>query len=147
VIWMLRHGTAEAHASDDAARRLTADGEAQSKAAGLALVALGVSLDACLTSPKVRALDTARIAAAELGVEVETEDLLRGGDFDPAELAAGRGEVMLIGHEPDFSRAIQLATGARVKLRKGGLAGIEGSKLHLLLEPAQLRAIAGLQRG
>ncbi len=54
---------------------------------------------------------------------------------------------MLVGHEPDFSRAIQLATGARVKLRKGGLAGIEGSKLHVLLEPAQLRAIAGLRQG
>ena len=144
MIWLLRHGAAEDDADDDASRRLTEKGELQSRAAGAALAKLGVQIDVCLTSPKVRALQTARIAAAELGVEVEQVETLRGGDFDLAELIAGRGEVLLVGHEPDFSRAVQLATAARIDMKKGGLAAIEGGTLVALLRPAQLRAIAGL---
>jgi phosphohistidine phosphatase len=146
VIWLLRHGDAEDTApggGGDAARRLTPKGEAQSQAAGRALAALGVELDACLASPKERARATAEIACAELGVEVELADALAGGDFDPEQLAAGRGEVMLVGHEPDFSRVIHAETGARVKLKKGGLAAIEDGLLHVLARPAELRRIAG----
>ena len=66
MIWLLRHGEAEDAASDDASRRLTAKGERQSRAAGSALAALRVELDACLSSPKARALETARIACVEL---------------------------------------------------------------------------------
>ena len=142
MIWLLRHGDAEEAAEDDDARRLTREGEHQAEAAGVALAALEVGIATCLTSPKVRARDTARIVCRELGAEVEETEALRGGDFDPAELAAGRGNVLLVGHEPDFSRAIRSATGARVKLKKGGLAAIEEGTLLALLEPAQLRAIA-----
>jgi phosphohistidine phosphatase len=142
MIWLLRHGDAEHETDEDAARRLTEKGERQSKVAGRALAALGANLDACLASPKVRARDTARIAGGELGLEVEEIDALRGGDFDPVELAAGRGDVLLVGHEPDFSRAIGAVTGARVDLKKGGLAAIEEGTLVSLLRPAQLRAIA-----
>jgi phosphohistidine phosphatase len=145
VIYLLRHGDAEDGSGDDAARRLTRKGERQSETAGKALAALGVQIDACLSSPKVRALDTARIAAEHLDVEVETADALRGGDFDPLELAAGRGEVLLVGHEPDFSNAVASLTGARVKLRKGGVAAIEDGFLQALLTPRQLRSIAGAQ--
>jgi phosphohistidine phosphatase len=142
MIWLLRHGSAEDDAPDDAARKLTEKGERQSHAAGQALAALDQNIDVCLTSPKVRARDTARIACEELGVPVEETDALRGGDFDPEELAAGRGDVLLVGHEPDFSRAIQAATGARVDLKKGGLAAIDEGALVALLRPAQLRGIA-----
>ena len=142
MIWLLRHGDAENDAPDDASRRLTPKGERQSRAAGAALAKLGVELDACLTSPKVRARETAQIAAAKLGVEIEEAEELRGGDFDLEALTAGRGEVMLVGHEPDFSRAVQLATGARVELKKGGIAVVDGGTLVSLLRPAQLRAIA-----
>jgi|SRR5947207_10392541 len=142
MIWLLRHGAAEKDAPDDAARRLTEKGEHQSQAAGQALAALDQNIDVCLTSPKIRARDTARIACEPLGVPIEETDALRGGDFDPEELTAGRGEVLLVGHEPDFSRAIEAATGARVDLKKGGLAGIDDSALVALLRPAQLRAIA-----
>jgi phosphohistidine phosphatase len=144
VIWLLRHGEAEDEAPDDASRPLTEKGRRQSEAAGRALAALGAKLDAVISSPKVRAEETARIAAEPLGLEVELSDALRGGDFDPEELAAGRGEVLLVGHEPDFSRAIQLATGARVEMKKGGVAAIEGGSLITLLRPAQLRALAGM---
>jgi len=142
VIWLLRHGEAEDGAGKaDADRDLTEKGEAQSVAAGRALRALGIQLDVCLTSPKVRAKRTAELACAELGAPVEEDDRLAGGDFDPLELAAGRGEVMLVGHEPDFSQAIALVTGSRVKFKKGGIAAIDDHLLHLLLRPKELRAI------
>jgi phosphohistidine phosphatase len=141
VIWFLRHGDAE-QGSPDAERPLTKKGEKQARTAGRALKALGVNLDACLTSPKVRSADTAHIACAELGVEVNIEPALAGGDFDPLEVTAGLGDVLLVGHEPDFSRAIQQLTGGRVQMKKGGLAGVDEQDLHSLLRPKQLAAIA-----
>ncbi|HEY8001056.1 MAG: SixA phosphatase family protein [Vicinamibacteria bacterium] len=146
MIWLLRHGDAEDHAADDASRRLTAKGERQARAAGEALAALDAGIEACLTSPKTRALDTARIACKPLGLEPEVSEALRGGDFDPAEIAAGRGTVLLVGHEPDLSRAVQLATGGRVEMKKGGLAAIADGSLAALLRPPQIRGIAGRQR-
>jgi phosphohistidine phosphatase len=143
VIWLLRHGEAEDSAPDDASRRLTEKGERQSRTAGRALAKLGVELEACLSSPKVRALDTARLACEALEIEVEEAESLRGGDFDPDEVVAGRGNVLLVGHEPDFSRAIQRATGARVEIKKGGLAAIDDGLLIALLRPRQIREIAG----
>jgi phosphohistidine phosphatase len=142
MIYLLRHGDAEDGSGDDAARRLTSKGERQSEAAGRALATLGVQIDACLSSPKVRALDTARIAAEQLDIEVEAAEALRGGDFDPLELAAGRGEVLLVGHEPDLSNAVATLTGAKLKLRKGGVAAVEDGTLQALLTPRQLRSIA-----
>ncbi len=143
MIWLLRHGDAEAgEGKPDAERELTPKGERQSRDAGRALKALEVKLDACLSSPKVRAKATAELACEALGVEVELDDRLGGGDFDPLELAAGRGEVMLVGHEPDFSGAVAMATGSRVKMKKGGLAAIDDHTLHGLYRPTDLRAIA-----
>jgi phosphohistidine phosphatase len=143
VIWLLRHGDAEnGSGKPDADRDLTEKGERQSRDAGRALKALGVELDVCLTSPKLRAKRTAELASAELGVSVEEDDRLRGGDFDPLELAAGRGEVMLVGHDPDFSSAIAQVTGSRVKMKKGGVAAIDDHLLHALLRPKELKSIA-----
>jgi phosphohistidine phosphatase len=144
VIWLLRHGDAEDGAGKpDAERDLTEKGERQSVAAGQALKKLGVKLDVCLTSPKVRAKRTAELACASLDCAVEEDDRLKGGDFDPLEIAAGRGEVMLVGHEPDFSSAVALVTGSRVKMKKGGIAAIDDHILHLLLRPKDLKGIAG----
>jgi phosphohistidine phosphatase len=144
VIWLLRHGDAEAgEGKPDAERELTERGEKQAVAAGKALKKLGVKLDACLSSPKVRAKRTAELACGPLQCAVEEDDRLAGGDFDPLEVAAGRGEVMLVGHEPDFSRAVALTTGSRVKLKKGGIAAIDDHLLHLLLRPKDLKEIAG----
>jgi phosphohistidine phosphatase len=144
MIWLLRHGDAEAGESKpDADRDLTDKGERQSRNAGKALKALGVPLDVCLTSPKLRAKRTAELACAELGVPVEEDNRIGGGDFDPLELAAGRGEVMLVGHEPDFSSAVALVTGSRVKMKKGGIAAIDDHLLHALLRPKDLKQTAG----
>jgi phosphohistidine phosphatase len=142
VIYLLRHGDAERGDGDDAARRLTEKGQRQSKLAGQALSGLGTELDACLTSPKVRAAETARLACESLGIEPEIAEELREGGLDSLALAAGRGEAMLVGHEPDFSNEIARLTGARAKLRKGGLAIVDGNTLHVLLRPEDLAAIA-----
>ena len=140
MIWFLRHGDA-ADNDDDFERPLTEKGERQSAAAGQALDALGVEIDVCLTSPRVRALETARLACEPLGIEPEIADVLSGGDFDAESLAAGRGDVLLVGHEPDFSRAVGDLTGARVEMKKGGLAAVEGRELVALLRPGQIKRI------
>jgi phosphohistidine phosphatase len=142
VIYLLRHGEAEQGSGDDAGRRLTAKGERQSEDAGKALARLGVKIDACLTSPKVRAADTAKLACQPLAVKPELAPALSGGEFDSGDLAAGRGDVMLVGHEPYFSDEIARLTGAKVKLRKGGLAVIDVSTLLALLRPDDLATLA-----
>jgi phosphohistidine phosphatase len=144
VIYFLRHGDAEQGDGDDAGRELTEKGERQSQAAGRALAALDASIDVCLASPKVRAEQTARIACEPLGLEVELTEKLRGGPFDALQLAGGRGDVLLVGHEPDFSNAVAELTSSRVKLRKGGIAGVEDGLLHALWRPRDLRRMAGL---
>ena len=142
MLWLLRHGEA-AEGSPDAERPLTDKGKEQARAAGRALKELGVKPAACLTSPKVRALDTARIACEELGIEPQLEPKLAGGPFDPEALAAGLGDdVLLVGHDPDFSMAVHSMTGAQVRMKKGGLAGVEKGELKVLLRPTETRAIA-----
>lgn len=142
LLYLLRHGDAEHGSGDDAARELTAKGERQASAAGIAMAALGARPAACLTSPRVRAAETARLACEPLGLEPERCEELGGGAFDGPGLAAGRGDVLLVGHEPDFSGQVARLTGANVKLKKGGLAIVEGSVLLALLRPADLAAIA-----
>ena len=142
MLWLLRHGDA-AEGSPDAERPLTDKGEEQARAAGRALKQLGVTPAACLTSPKVRAADTARLACEELGIDPQHEPKLAGGPFDPEALAAGLGDdVLLVGHDPDFSMAVHNLTGAQVRMKKGGLAGVEKGELRVLLRPLETRAIA-----
>jgi phosphohistidine phosphatase len=143
VIWLLRHGDA-AEGSPDAERPLTDKGREQSRAAGAALKALGIEIDACMTSPKVRAAETARLACEQLGgVEPQLEPKLSGGPFDAEALAAGLGDdVLLVGHDPDFSTAVHDLTGAQVRMKKGGLAGVDRGELIVMLRPRELKAIA-----
>lgn len=144
MIYLLRHGEAEAEDGDgdDAARRLTEKGERQARAAGRALAELGAGIEACLASPKVRASETARLACEALAVEVEVTEALRGGSFNALDLAAGRGEVLLVGHEPDFSAEVGRLAGARVAMKKGGIAVVDGSTLVALWRPKELKRIA-----
>jgi phosphohistidine phosphatase len=141
VLWLVRHGDAE-DGTPDAERPLTEKGREQARAVGAALKALDVEPDACLTSPKLRAVETARIACEQLGVDPQLEPKLAGGPFDPAALAAGLGDdVLLVGHDPDFSMAIHSLTGAQVRMKKGGLAGVEKGELVVLMRPQELRLI------
>jgi phosphohistidine phosphatase len=143
VIWLLRHGDA-VQGTPDAERPLTEKGEIQSRNAGLAMRKLGIAVEAILTSPKVRARQTAELAAEAFGgdVQVIVEDALAGGPFDPRQVAAGFEDVVLVGHDPDFSMAVHSLTGAQVRMKKGGLAGIAKGELAVLMRPAELAAIA-----
>jgi phosphohistidine phosphatase len=141
MLWLLRHGEAE-DGSPDSERPLTDKGKRQSRDAGLALARLGVEIDACLTSPKVRAHETALLACEALGVEPRHEPKLAGGPFDAEQLAAGLGEVLLVGHDPDFSMAVHAMTGAQVRIKKGGLVGVDTGELKVLMRPAETAAVA-----
>ncbi len=141
MIWLLRHGEA-ADGSPDDQRPLTDLGERQARVAGRALAAIGAEIETCLASPRVRAADTARLACEALGVEVEIEPALSSGPFDAESLVAGRGDVLLVGHDPDFSMAVHAATGAQVRMKKGGIAGIDRGELKVMLRPRELAAIA-----
>ena len=72
MLWLLRHAEAADGLPDDE-RPLTDRGTRQAEAAGRALAALGVQLDACLSSPKLRALQTASGRASRSGVAVTIE--------------------------------------------------------------------------
>jgi phosphohistidine phosphatase len=108
----------------------------------MALQRLAIRLDVCLTSPKVRALQTAQIACEPLGVQVVIEPALSGEPFDVHELIAGLDDVLLVGHDPSFTLTLHDMTGAQSRLRKGGLAGIAKGELVTLLRPGELSAIA-----
>lgn len=142
VIWLLRHAHA-AKGSPDSERPLTERGREQSLAAGRALAVMGVSLDVCVSSPKVRARETAALACEALGIEVVEDERLEGGPFDLHAVVDGHGEdVLLVGHDPDLSLAVNHLTGAQVRMPKGGLAGLERGELMVLLRPSELAALA-----
>jgi phosphohistidine phosphatase len=147
----LRHGEAEPHdARPDELRRLTPRGEDQSRAAGRALAALELTFQLVATSPRVRAADTARLACEVLDSEpVEHDALSTGFDLDDAiELVHALGpdkRLLVVGHNPDFEQVLHDLTGARVDLKKGGIAGVrlDGRRgtLIALLRPREIDRI------
>ena len=151
-LWLLRHGEAVPHESKpDHERELTARGERQSAAAGAALARLGVEVAAIYTSPKVRAVQTAKLAAEALNVEPEEEPLL-SEDFERAdalELLGRHDEdarVLVVGHNPDFAQVVYDLTGARVDFKKGAVIAVKlsgsRSELLVLLRPRELESLA-----
>jgi phosphohistidine phosphatase len=153
-LWFLRHGEAEPHdARPDPDRRLTERGEEQSRAAGRALAALEIAFQRVVTSPRVRALDTARLACEALGCDLEVEEALSSGFdvHDAIELAAGAGDdkrVLFVGHNPDFEQIVHDLTGGNVDMKKGGVAGVRmrdrrRGELIVLLRPREINRIAG----
>jgi len=142
MIWLVRHTEAE-DGSPDAARELTAKGREDARVIAAALAVLGIEVNGCLSSPKVRARDTARPICEALGHELVEVEQLAGGPFDPQEVAAEVGEnAMLVGHEPDLSMAVHRMTGAQVRLPKGAVVGVDRGELKVLLRPQELRALA-----
>jgi len=151
-LWLLRHGEAVPHESKpDHERELTPRGERQSIAAGEALARLGLEAAACYTSPLVRARQTAELACRSLGVEPEDRESL-GKEFDAdaaRELLLEHEDgarVLIVGHNPSFAQVVHDLTGARVDMKKGGVAGIRvaGAETELiaLLRPRELEALA-----
>jgi phosphohistidine phosphatase len=133
-LYLLRH----AHAGDPGAwdgpddrRPLSDKGQRQAERLGRFLVAVGFRPDDIITSPKVRAAQTAEIVAGQLEMKVATDERL-GGQLGMAELEgvihdAGDPErVMVVGHDPDFSDLLALLCGASaVPMRKGALARVD----------------------
>jgi phosphohistidine phosphatase len=142
MLWLLRHAEAVDGIPDDE-RPLTEKGIQQATDAGRALQVIGASIDTCLASPKVRAQQTAQLACAALGIEVETEKRLSGEPFDLEDVIAGRGDVLLVGHDPSFSLLLHDLTGTQARMKKGGVAAIAKGELVTLLRPVDLSAIAG----
>ena len=151
-LWLLRHGEAVAHDTKPAPEReVTARGERQALAAGTALARLGLEFDACYTSPRLRARQTADLACRSLGTEPIVEASVDSGfDRDDAlALLRAHGDdarVLVIGHEPDFSQVVFDLTGARVDFKKGGVAAVRESggsgELLVLLRPREVEALA-----
>jgi phosphohistidine phosphatase len=148
---MLRHGEAVPHESKpDFDRELTPRGRAQSEAAGRALAALNEEFDACYSSPKVRAWETAALACASLNIEPTREDSLANGftRVDALTLLDAHPDkkILLVGHEPSFSQVVYDFTGARIDFKKGGVVGITprrgAAELNVLLRPRELEAMA-----
>jgi phosphohistidine phosphatase len=157
--YFLRHGLAgdrEAWHDDDSLRPLTREGIKKMKREAKTIAQLDLKLDAIISSPLVRARQTAEIVAKKLKMRDRlTEEVNLGLSFDLEHLAeivglhAGANAIMLVGHDPSMSAAIgQLIGSASVEMKKGSLAGVEileGSPLRgqliFLLPPAVLAAV------
>jgi phosphohistidine phosphatase len=156
-IYLVRHGIAAARRDwqgEDADRPLTDEGKAQiqREAAGIARLELPVSV--ILSSPYARAFQTAEIIAKQLDLTkrlVQDPRLEYGfGRKKLREIIADHPDaqaLMLVGHEPDFSKLIRKLTGGQVKMEKGAVAGLaiqdgngkQGELLWLL--PPQMLAM------
>jgi phosphohistidine phosphatase len=135
ILYFLRHGKAGHGSMDpnDDARELTDAGIADLRAAAPIWRRLNLRPDLVISSPLPRALQTAELFIAGVGMAREPlvdDRLLPGAEWGDmaramtAERDARR--VMFVGHEPDLSMAVELLTGARaVRMRKGGLACVE----------------------
>ena len=156
-LYLLRH----AHAGDptkwtgpDGVRPLTEKGRQQSERLGLFLARAGFAPDAILSSPLTRALETARLVAAALGVRVDVVDELG----EPLDLETVEGLLrsagdpsrpILVGHDPDFSMlAADLVGISELPIRKATLVRIDVARplqpgrgvLRWLLPPDLLAA-------
>jgi len=149
----------EEGASDDFHRPLTQIGIDELEAEVEALKRLRLVPDVILTSPLVRAKQTAEIIAAGLGRKkmlVESKLLAPGCTLERLrELIEQHPEdcVMVVGHEPDFSRLIGSLigpSGAAVEVKKAALAGVRidgtirpGSGLLVRLLPPRVLRLCG----
>ncbi len=153
---LLRHadaGDPMAWDGPDASRPLSDKGRKQAKRLGDHLRAIGYETEAVVTSPKLRAAQTAEMVADRIDMSVIEDDRLSGSlDLETVEeILRGAGDperAMLVGHDPDFSELLSvLCAAAGVAMRKGALARIEidrpphagGGTLRWLLPPDALK--------
>ena len=151
-LYLLRHadaGDPMALSGDDAERPLSAKGKRQARRLGSLLAGIGWKPDVILTSPKIRAAQTARLVGRAVEVTADDEARLASafelrdvGSMLAAHPDARR--VVLVGHDPDFSSIASSLTGASIELRKGAIARIDladttptagGGSLRWLIPP------------
>lgn len=158
LCYFLRHGLAldrEDWQDDDSKRPLTPEGVEKMKRQAKTISALKLGLDVIVTSPLVRAQQTAEIVAKALKMRDRLiENPVLGLDFDLEHLStileghAGAKAIMFVGHDPSLSTTIgQLIGGAGVEMRKGSLACVDmlagatpKGQLIFLLPPKVLAA-------
>jgi phosphohistidine phosphatase len=135
LLYLLRHAEAEDLAASDAARRLTAKGEAQAKLVGKFCREHDLSPSVILTSPVTRAKQTAEIVQRELAKPDLMEVPWAACGMDPWDAMDQLGAmkkipaVMLVGHQPDLAglagALLGLTTVTSLHVRKALLLGIE----------------------
>ena len=150
ILYFLRHGKAGSPTrGDDDARELTAAGMDALRRAAPLWRRVNLRPDVVLSSPLVRARQTAELVAEAIGGEVLVDERLRPGASwgHLARAMAAHPDarrVLFVGHEPDLSSTVAHLTGAAsVRLRNGGIAGLEfygitepgGGELAWLLYP------------
>jgi phosphohistidine phosphatase len=168
-LFVIRHGIAEPLGKEnefsDEQRKLTAEGRSRMRDVVKGLAKLGVELDLILTSPLVRAVETAEIVATSLGLtkkEIKQSANLAPGApvealFAEVKGYAGVESIALIGHQPDLgalvSTIIHSDVGSlSIQLKKGGICCLNVPEtvpalrgdLVWLLTPRQLRLVAKL---
>ena len=166
-LYVIRHAIAEplgtGHEFSDQKRSLTGEGRSRMREVVKGLKKLGVQLDLILTSPLVRAVETAEILAGSLGInrkEIRQTPALEPGAvvdqlFAEIKNEAGSESIAIVGHQPDLghliSRIVQIDDGVlSVQLKKGGICCINVREtvptlrgdLMWLLTPKQLRMLA-----
>jgi phosphohistidine phosphatase len=130
-VYFLRHGEADwpKWEGDDDDRPLTERGRKEMRKVARFLDALDLSLDDILTSPLPRAQQTAEIVAERFKLHAREEDALAKNFDVPALKQIVRKysveNLMIVGHEPNFTEVISGVTGATLKLSKGGVALVE----------------------
>jgi phosphohistidine phosphatase len=157
---IVRHAIAVPHGTPDVPeekRPLTRRGEKKFREAAAGLARICRRPDVLLTSPLVRARQTADIAAEAWGkIEPREEDALAGGTFEQIASAVGKhGDaklVALFGHEPDVSLLVARLLGTpaseRLTFKKGGAALLDvpgrmadGGALVWYAPPRVLRSV------
>lgn len=156
----MRHGKAEARGAEwpvDELRPLAPTGRQRAREGAVGLRRLGVRPPRTLSSPLVRARQTAEILHEGLKLErsIEFADSLAGWRLSSIIADASMADVesvLLVGHEPTLSELIALLIGGReasIRLRPGSIASLNAPELHpgpcaeleWLLTPKQLAAI------
>jgi len=140
-LYLIRHGVAEERGDawpDDARRPLTEDGMSRMKKNARGLVRLGVTFDVVLTSPLVRARQTAEIVAAAFATRppvVVIESLSTNGSAQAVitdlEAHSRRGRIALVGHEPGIGELAAKLAGSRraFEFKKGAVCRIDVESL------------------
>ena len=124
-LFVVRHAEA-APGEPDHLRPLTGSGRSAARELGEQLAA--EHIDAVVSSPVVRARETAAAIAKAAGLEIELDDRLGPGATadDLRAAVAGRGQtVVTVGHQPDCSEIVLALTGEEVKFKPAGVHEVD----------------------